>query len=684
MNYIRLILPLAAAALFVAVSASCDSSPAGSSARSGETAQQRFQRESQQTFADRARVREWGAKNWRDRLVADGEKDVDGQSPHLAFEFEIDGRPLAVKYTPARRQLVGWDGKVYNIGAIRYPGLPGYAKSGRGAGEIFTKRPVFFKSLIDRRTGEELLPVDFWQILPAGDEIYVRMPTDRESDRKTNLKLSRPIPPVPWSRFDLESQSLVESDVWHAEEISPHHSDRTAAGWERGGVLLQRRDPASTEAVPLTQMEVFPPPGSKLPPLIHDRLTGEPWVRHTLTAGKFTVVQRRTENGEPTARLFEYGYRPLLDTPGETRRFYAYWGYNVDTDKHGDEKAYFLGVRAPGTSEVDNLWLLLDENGLFGAPAGSLGFRPIGLPSHHKYQPNELVNRWAVKELEPRPDGTRWEMVGPQFQPLAGRPRFRDLKLIIGPRWMGADSHRRSGMTQHWLLAGHLPRGTWVVFNVAQLGSPDRPLPRVETQLEVSRFNQLVPALTASYEQKASGVRTQDQHDAAVARRLRQREVERQWQSAFQNRDWSRANALAAERGGDSFYRLVKAMPRPSVAYVREVAEVTDDAAKKAELLEIARTAERRYAEELERHRLWQEQQAEAARLQQQRELERIRQANRAARIAEFAYTPRPVTPSRDHMSPAARERFRANISYSQHAVNMGWYRPYSFGSDKY
>jgi hypothetical protein len=30
-------------------------------------------------------------------------------------------------------------------------------------------------------------------------------------------------------------------------------------------------------------------------------------------------------------------------------------------------------------------------------------------------------------------------------------------------------------------------------------------------------------------------------------------------------------------------------------------------------------------------------------------------------------------------MSPAARRRYQQNISYSQHAINMGWQSPYHF-----
>ena len=590
---------------------------------------------------------------WKRRLV---QSDTD---PFVDYgPVTVDGRKLIVRRHPIQQYRPLSAGASEALRPAIYPGAPVNEKITRSDGDPY--------ELIDADTGESILAMDFWHIMAVpGKAVYVRTPEERLANRPSLRTIERhQRGSKPWHILDVRTKRLSPSDVYFVGSMNPERENKTA-GRDYDPlvdpVALHRVDPASAVGQPLTVIEILPPPESVFERTVTTRVVGRPHARLNKTAGRFDVLARLDENGAPAIRLLADGITNWLDTAGESRLFKSYWTY-PDPERKETKQLKCLGLRSPGTTEAEDLWLLLDEYGRFGAPQGVVGFRPLCTFSFESTGVWHSTHRWLMRYALPQEDGALWEMRGPAMEALPNDQRYLDLTVFTGLNWdtVGLDENHKIEEIPY--LSVKDLQGQW---QTRKLASPPPGKRKYDGILSTTASIELAKAdLAKTAFARKSG------HAEALKRKLRLKR-ERDFEEALRSRGWSRAMQLAYELGPDAMYRAGTTMPRPPAKFLRAAAEVATEA-RAMELRALAVAQEERYAAAVAAHR--------AQQLYEQRRQEEVRQMH-INRSRSSGYTePRSyIAAPPSGPSYEAQQRYNRNSSYSPHARNMGWLSPYHF-----
>lgn len=635
-------LVLRAAALPLALAlAACASGPAARPAASATTPR----------TADATRA----SRVWRDRLVTPG--DDSGREVRDYGPFEVDGRRLLLRCHPVRTHSVSPDGRSAALAPVEYPGAPG--------GDVLTPFDGQPWALVDAESGAEVLPLDYQFIVPVPGEVVYVLPAAERLRTRPSVTRGAPAEVARWKTLDLRSGALLDSDVAYAGGLRP---SRARLSYERDfdplsdAVLLQRIAPRGADGDARSSVEVIPPPGSVASRTALARVPGSALRPRGEHAGDFVVFNALDAEGAPETHLLLNDGTPWAVHPGTARAFRTEWApFDAERGLLDEAEREFLALHAPGTGELDDLWWILDERGVFGAPAGALGFRPLDVSTRTAGQPTSKAHRWLMRLAEPDARGCRWELRGPHFSELKGETRCMDAQTFAGSYW---DDDAR--VVQRDFLALQYGPERWSAYRLPHL-------PRADGESgEVYATASSLANLVTRVEVLAR--RDQEWHAERLARLEEERRaaLERAWQAALARSAWDRANELAAQRGGDSYVLLALAIDRPS-AWLLERALADASPEQRPAVVTKRDTALARYANEA----------AETAR----------RRAEVERQIAAYAQS-RSVAPARasgsifsstsgrkdwvDTLSPAARRAWDRRGSYSQHKVNMGWY-PYGY-----
>lgn len=593
------------------------------------------------------------ANRWEQRLVkGDGDPWID-YGP-----VTVGGRSLIVRRHPLQHYRPMANGAEEALPDAYYEGAPVNGTLKRWDGDPY--------ELIDADTEKSILSMDFWHIMAVpGKAVYVRTPEERLANRPS-LKgsKSRDRGDKPWHILDVQTGELRPSDVYFVGSMNPEREEKTV-GRDYDPlvdpVALHRVDPGSAVGQPLTEIEILPPPKSVLERTVTSRVVGRPHARLNRTAGRFDVLERLEEDGSPSIRLLADGITTWLDTPGESRLFNSYW-IDPDPERKETGELKYLGLRSPGTTEVDDLWLLLDEYGRFGAPEGVVGFRPLCTFSFESTGVWHSTHRWILRFAEPQADGAVWEMRGPAMEELANQQRYLDFAVFQGLHWdtVGLDENHKIEESPY--LAVRELDGQWLT---RRLGNPPPGKRKYDSVLSTTDSLELAKA-----EVTRTALAREAGHEDYVRRKL-ERKRERDFENALYGRDWRRAMQLSYGRGGDAMYRVGTSMPRPPADFLRSAASVaTEDQAMELRALAVAE--EERYAAEVAAHRA---QQLEQQRIQEETRRQQVSRSRSTGYSAPRSYlAPAPSGPSYE-----AQQRYKRNSSYSPHARNMGWQSPYDF-----
>jgi hypothetical protein len=579
------------------------------------------------------------ADRWDNRLVPVDDPRVTEMGP-----IAVDGREVVVRTRPLwfANGKPAWREDAYLNEFIREVDGPCY-------------------ELVDAVTGDVLLPADFWTIVVVPEQgVFVKTPDDRLAMRPSIPEEEMRNVRTPWKRFDLDTGDLVESDVYYAGRTRDRFAE-TAFDPRREVAVIQRYDDASDEDRRLTQARFVPPIGSEAEATTVTRINGEPQYLNLQSIGQFTMLRRTDEDGTPMTMLLVDEVTPWVEHSGETRTF-DLWVPPSGQTPDGLSGRRMLGLRAPGTADEDNLWLLLGDDGMFGAPDGAVGFRPIdAFDDAFGY---EVTHRWLMHWAEPRADGTTWELLGPGLETLASQQRFRDVVSMRGPYY----DVQAGGVLNFKTFAAVQPlAGDWRIYEIealAKVGETDgRPTTLAERLDEVpGRLMWLA-----------------QQEGARVEARRRQA-IEQAFQAALAGSKWQEAFQAGVQRGGDSMARIARTMSRPSINFLKQLYQMSppEHQPEIARIGNAMQSINNREAEAFRLRQILERQRQQQIRAQRKIDLEQNRR--RAFVFDPGRYRPgRAVMPARDHMSPAARRRYQQNISYSQHAINMGWQSPYHF-----
>ena len=612
--------------------------------------------------------------HWKRRLTTRAQPEpISGTVPTDSRPIEIDGRRLIVRTHPVRflkREVIGTTVTHTSEPNAHYPGAANDGRISKGDGPFY--------SLLDADTGRVILPVDFWHIVAVpGEAVYVRTPRQRLANRYSRHE-GRERGEEPWLRLDVATGKLRPSDVYFAGTMSPSRpieTHSTEFDPHVDPVVLHRRDSASTPEQPLTRVEIIPPPGSDAPREIFGRVVGRPHERLNQKVGRYALFERLTEAGNRVGRLIADGSTFWLETPGEFKVFMAGWDYNAP-QKEGTRLRYYLAMRAPGTGETDDLWLILDDAGHFGAPDGVVGFRPVDGYWTPEREAPFTIYRWMMRLAQPGEDGEEWVMVGPHFEPLPNVPPYRDFTLIRGPIFNSRSVNPAGEREEASFFVGQRTSGAWEASRLLDppSGTDDR-APLVGASLA-----DLHATLEADYVRLSErwAAYQQDRVDRRREYEAKRRrdQVERQWQDALARGKRNVLSMLAAERGGDSYYVLVTRTSDPAVWEVDRALAATTDAARRSELQRVRAEAQRRQEQANQKWAKWE---------REQREYHRALAAQSSAWQAASpsggsSYNPGGSYIARDvKMSYDTQRRYDQATSYSPHAQRMGWQSPYHF-----
>lgn len=624
--------PLACSLLaLAALAAGCGSTP---------------QAPAQDDAAARAERGKYGAP-WTERLSEPGD-DSPGEVTDYG-PFEVDGRRLVVRFHPVRHHWRTEHGNLMSLGAMHYPTGGSKVKLDAGDGSPW--------ALLDAETGDALLPLDFWDIVAVpGRAVYVRKPADR-------LKLPGRTEGNAWKQLDVRTGELVATDVVWAGALEPagiagrvHHVDPLS-----DIVVLQRHAAPTAAGDARLTLELLPPPGADLAPSVIANVRGGGATLPAQFAGDFVAFNTLDDAGQRASHLLLADGTPWSVVPEWTHSYLA--GWNPSDPKDGAEGEWnrrFLLTPAPGTADSDELYLVLDERGVFGAPEGVLGFRPfyslIGLSGHVT-----MANRWLAKLEQPDERGRQWELFGPFLRPLDDGPRFVKDALFEGPYWAGVSSFRPSGIAQETHLGLELEPGKWAAWRLPRL-------PHGQGNRAPEATGGSLAALVRGLETQVAAQQTAHEERLAQLERERLQRLEDSWDWAVEQGQWDRAGQLAEQRGGDSYLVLALQAPRPALwVFDRARAAAAGD--------DQARLAERRahftalYAEE---ERYW---------AQVKREQEAQAAAFAARWAAPSGAYEGPLFPSsqtkpptwEETLSSGARYRWKHERNYSQYNASMGW-----------
>lgn len=568
---------------------------------------------------------------WHMRLESDDKAEQ-------SRPFEVNGRRMVLKKLRFNPMQLQPDGRLTQNHVTYYGQLR--------MGNIHLRTAA---ALLDADTGETILPMDYAEIIPIpGHAVYVMHGKDFANSRSK------------WSELDIATGQLKPANILSVFVI-PVGSRRWANDLilepQKHAVAVVQTDPESSPAAPLIQMQVFPAPLARIDPATYSRVKSDRSYGNSFYAGRYLKLHRVAEDGSKTTVLIDDDGTFCLETDHTIGVFTYRKGLNDSSNVFTS-----LGIRAPGTDVTDDLWLILDDSGRFGAPAGTLGFRPL-----HTYWTAEKgadgrALAWLVRYATEGENQIKWEALGPEFKPLDGHYRYQEAILFESP-WFEPPSNRSfEGSTRNRpFLAVKTPGGSWELH--ANDNPPDLTNSRRRLILSGSNFDQLQSKLETKLEKDLIAYAAYEKTKAEQERKNRHAALERDFQNALNKKAWATADGLAAQLGGDAYYRMARTLPSPSVLSLKRALERTSNQYYKDDLKKMMAAAQIQYDNQLAEHQSWQQRQ----------------NSRRSVTGGASSYTPSAAPPKtmaqymHDHAQAA---RYKDNSSYSQHKVNMGWYRP--------
>lgn len=631
-----------------------------------------------------------GRHFWRNRLVPESEIQVIGPIPVGDRQVTLKARALTM-YSPG------------SVTSARMPSVD-YANV-----KIEPTAGSFYE-LVDSDTNKVILPLDYWDIMPIpGVGVFVRKPTERIKGIKAKHNAGE-LPK--WRKLDLATGEMPETDVLFAESyvMPPAAWDEPASPDPTKWVsVLGRHDPASTSERPLTQLEVYPIyEAGKLPvtdPLVYGRVLGKPSHKLLTAVGKFTRLAGVDENEKSLTLLLDEQLRYVLETDQPVRRMRG-WGNDKSATLNGRSVVSFLATPAPGTMPADDLWIFLDEHGRFGAPEYVVGYRPLykekqtadGVPPRGRPL-LDVAERWlmrlrtdATTPYTPQVNGSksinaRWMLVDGDLKPLAYSVHLWDYQIAYVP-WIDRSVDNTTGVMNQYsdgrqyerLFMACVQWEGWTIVDPLSSVKKDRTF--ANAYATIAEPAQLVPRLTEMHQREIAVRAKQKQiQDAYIAQKAkealekRRESIEVGWRYYLTDGNYAWCASVADERGGDSWYELVRAMDRPTVEFLNRAMSRARTDEQKTDIQRMIGLAEARASSE------------QQARWARQKEDERLRWLARNP--------PDPVTYSSSgsdnrssigggmtsgwKVSDSQKQAYMKSLSTSQHKTNMGWSNPYAY-----
>lgn len=352
------------------------------------------------------------------------------------------------------------------------------------------------------------------------------------------------------------------------------------------------------------------------------------------------------------------------------------------------------------------MWILLDENGRFGAPPDVIGYRPF----NEKWKPDDgaqdatkakaaRVDRWLVRKrtnattpFTDQPGGgrsynARWILVHGDFSPLPIVPQMWDVQLFNVP-WIDRPQDSTAWSFNEFTDGVQHDR----VFMACSQGegwSIVDPLGRMNTFTTFATINgpaDAVSTLTTLHQneiaRRAKIQKAREQYaaiKAAEAIRERRAWIDENWNRHLQSGNFSWCASVADERGRNSWYEIANAMGNPSIEFLNQVMARTTSDNLKQKIQGMIVQAEQR------------ESQIVAAYWAREKEQERLRwvaahPSTSATYGSSYRDTPRSGGSSIGggmaagwQVSDDQKRAYMKALGTSQHRANMGWSNPYGY-----
>ena len=549
-------------------------------------------------------------------------------------------------------------GRLKSDSALTYYGTRGLGNRRDG---------IYFHALLDAKTREPILKLDLQRIVPVpGQAVYIRT---------TEQLIRRDADPEYWKerrfvyKVDVHTGKLSKTDVtavytlgsgWMFEPGCNIPSDpmRYAA------VVERRTSWDGYEWVPFEgTITVVPPVDSNLPA---KTMTGMRYTsQHSSSVAGELLKFHHVDDGQSVTTLFNLQGALWLTT---TRRVVIFEQDDPEGMFVATNPVKYLASPVPGTTEEDDLWEFFGTNGEFGTPDGVIGYRPIG----KDWKANQLVvcdfDHFLARRDDAEP-GRPWLMVDAELNPIDDA-EYLDVELVTVRSFQKRGVDRFDWFERSLLLHEVAPQ-KWIIADINAIPSATSPHP------SAMRFASADEAL-ADFDQQQVKVETMHrqwmEEKRAEQERQRREQLDRSFRHALANAQWNSATNLASQRGGDSFYELVTALPRPGVWIIDKALANTTDAGQRAELKQIRVAAVKH-----------------AAALEAQAQAERARQAAARASAARAMSSWNSSTNSaavypRDnrnwfetHTSPGSAKRYYEASTFSLYKKNMGWQKPYGW-----
>lgn len=511
-------------------------------------------------------------------------------------------------------------------------------------------------ALLDADTGQEILPMDYAIIVPVpGHAVYVMTAQVRSN-------LENKAQQIKWHELDVATGELKQTDISDVFVVPPTYQRRSKGivlEPQKHAVAVMRVDPDSTPAAPLTQMKVFPSPASGVEAATYTRIKGPPRSSSWYTAGRYLKFNRVEADGMETTVLLDNDGTFCLETDQTVQVFTHNRQYNNRHDVFTT-----LAIAAPGTDATDDLWLILDDSGRFGAPAGTLGFRPLYTYWTAKDGAKGHASSWLVRYAVEGEERVKWEALDSEFKPRGGNHQYVEAVLFESPWFYPPTNKYEKGDTRNRpLLAIMTGSGSWELH--AGDFPPDLTNSRRRLLLSGRSLESLRTGLETKLEKDLIAYAAYEKAKAEKERLARVAALERNFYTAINNKSWSTAGGLAGQLGGDAYYRLAKAMPGPSVLFLQRAIERTSSQTYKNDLKKMLAEAQVQYSRQLAEHQSWQQQQTAR------------RSFTGGGAVSSYQPSAAPPKTMAQYMHDHAQaQRYKDAASYSQHKVNMGWYRP--------
>lgn len=575
---------------------------------------------------------------WDSRLESDDKAET-------SEPFEVNGRRMMVKSWKFNDKQVQPNGTVQQNRVTYYGQLR--------IENIHIRTAV---ALLDADTGQAIMPRDYARIVPIpGHGVYVMPGNELARHARSWVEHKK------WSELDVTTGELKPSDILDVFAVPIGDKRRgSELKWklQARAVGVLRVDPESTPATPLIQMEVFPAQVSGLQASTYTRVKRQNGYGHSFLVGRYVKLERVGTDGEIST--------VLLDDDGtfclETDQTIGVFTHRRSNDKWNDVFTT-LGIHAPGTDATDDLWLILDDSGRFGAPAGVLGFRPLHTYWTAKNGTGGRALGWLVRYAVEDENQVKWEALGSEFKPLNGHRRYIEAILFEAPWFYPPLNKYDKGDTRNRpFLAIKTPAGIW------ELHGGDNPPDLMDTRrrliLSGTNFEQLQSKLDTKLEKDHIAYAAYEKAKAEKERKDRIAALQRNFQNAIRNKSWTTAESLAGQLGDDSYYVLARAMPEPTILFLKRAIERTSSQTYKQYLKKMKDAEQIKYDQKLAQHQSWQQKQNSR------------RSFSSSGSSSYQPKAPPPKTMAQYMHEHAQAERYKDYSSYTQHSVNMGWYRP--------